>query len=86
MFAIEQHFTRCPQAKDTVDGVRFWCDAYGVSASRSVVEEALTELVELGVAKRQTYEQSRRVVYSWISGVEIAVPGLQEFLRSKWTA
>lgn len=86
MLAIEQHFKSYPQAKDTVDGARFWCDAYGVAASRSVVEEALNGLMELGVVKQQAYGRSGRVAYSRIPGVEIAAPDLREFLRSKLSA
>lgn len=86
MLAIEQHFKKYPQAKDTVDGARFWCDAYGVATSQSIVEEALKWLMELGVVKQQTYGRSGRVAYSRIPGVEIEGTNLREFLRSKLSA
>lgn len=86
MLAIEQHFKKFPQAKDTVEGIRFWCDGYGVEASRSIVEEALKGLVELGMVKQQTYRWSGRVAYSRVPGVEITVPNFREFLRDQRTA
>lgn len=77
MLAIEQYLKDYPQAKDTVEGVRFWCDANSVCASRSVVEEALRGLVELGIVKQRIAGRSGRVIYSRIPEVESEAPDSQ---------
>ena len=86
MLAIERHFRCYPQAKDTVEGARFWCDAYGVCVSRSVVEEALRRFVKLGMVRQRTYGWSGQVVYSWIPEVEDVTPDSDADLGTKWTA
>jgi len=90
MLAIERHFRCYPQAKDTVEGARFWCDAYGVRVSRSVVEEALRRFVKLGMVRQRTYGRSGgrsgQVVYSWIPGVEDVMPDSDADLGTKLTA
>jgi len=68
--AIKKYLRVSPEAKDTVDGAKFWCVRYGVMASRAVVQEALNVLVEEGVVRQRAYSQSGRVMYSRGPGVE----------------
>lgn len=68
--AIGKYLDAFPAAKDTVEGAQFWCVRYGVVASRGVVQEALTRLVDQGVVRRQSPSRSGRVVYSRFPNTE----------------
>jgi hypothetical protein len=72
---IQRYLTEHPRAGDTVDGVRAWWVGHRRhQASRAIVLQALTRLVERGVVRSRTLPDGTVVYSSAVATPESGAP------------